>query len=185
MKLKPGQFLLSEPFMEDEVFAKSIILLMDYDILEGSFGLILNQTMPYDITDFLTDFPMKNKSLNFGGPVDTKRLFYIHRKSNIPNAIGLSQNLFFAGDLDVIRQAYEQGDIKAEDIQFYLGYAGWSSGQLEEEIQEQSWIVSDQLILEDIVFSKGSFEAQWKDAFLKLGGKYKEIVNYPFSNDLN
>ena len=63
-----GMLLLSEPFLQDEHFSRSVILLCEHNE-EGSFGFILNSSIDVDINDLIHDFPGANVKIGIGGPV--------------------------------------------------------------------------------------------------------------------
>jgi putative transcriptional regulator len=69
------------------------------------------------------------------------------------------------------------------DIKFFLGYSGWSPGQLEEELKLDSWIVSDQ-VSDALVFETNP-ELMWKEAMRSLGGRFSVYSNYPEDPRMN
>ncbi|MGY8927442.1 MAG: YqgE/AlgH family protein, partial [Flavobacteriales bacterium] len=86
-KLQSGSILLSEPFLNDDYFSRSVILLCDHSE-EGSFGFVLNKFVDTKISDFVEGFPAVTTNISIGGPVDTANLFYIHSLgSQIKNCV--------------------------------------------------------------------------------------------------
>ena len=72
-----GTLLVSEPFLADNTFKRSVILLSEHDE-SGTLGFILNKPTEVKVHDALEDFPQFDANLFFGGPVETDSLFYIH-----------------------------------------------------------------------------------------------------------
>lgn len=77
----------------------------------------------------------------------------------------------------------ETGLLAHGDIKFFLGYSGWSSGQLETELEENSWIVSD-LTSPELVFDTAP-DAMWKKTLTIMGGRFSVYSNYPKDPRLN
>jgi putative AlgH/UPF0301 family transcriptional regulator len=77
VKPAPGKILISEPFLYDHYFKRSVVLLADHN-KEGSFGVIINKPMAVDFNEVVKDFPGFVDDLYLGGPVSTNNLFYVH-----------------------------------------------------------------------------------------------------------
>ena len=136
-----GDFLLSEPFLNDPNFERTVILVCEHND-EGTFGLVLNKLSDLQLNDVLEEEFIFPAYLNIGGPVEQNTLHFVHRLGNvIEGSIQLNGNLYWSGDFEQVKFLMNSGLIKAEDIQFYLGYSGWASGQLREEMDSQSWFV--------------------------------------------
>ena len=134
-----GDFLLSEPFLNDPNFERTVILVCEHND-EGTFGLVLNKLSDLQLNDVLEEEFIFPAYLNIGGPVEQNTLHFVHRLGNvIEGSIQLNGNLYWSGDFEQVKFLMNSGLIKAEDIQFYLGYSGWASGQLREEMDSQSW----------------------------------------------
>ncbi|MFT6828166.1 MAG: putative transcriptional regulator [Roseivirga sp.] len=180
---KNGDLLISEPFLNDPNFDRTVILICENG-LEGTFGLVINKT-----TDLLLDEVMNetidfNGRLYIGGPVEQNTLHYIHR-INIPieGAIALGNGIYWSGDYEQIKELILTGRVSEEDIKFYLGYSGWSLGQLREELDQQSWFVKPNAT-ERQIFEMDE-DALWKSILHEMGGKYKVFSNYPADPRLN
>jgi putative transcriptional regulator len=138
-----GRILLSEPFLNDSYFKQSVILLAEYND-KGSMGFILNKPVGYTIHELVSDFPEFEAPVYFGGPVESNSLFFIH---TAPDLIGFSfeieNGIFYGGHYEQVRQNAALGLLKPEQIRFFAGYSGWETGQLEFEMEEDSWLVFD------------------------------------------
>jgi putative transcriptional regulator len=171
-----GDLLLSEPFLMDSDFSRVVILLCEHNE-EGSFGLILNNTLEIEINAVVTDFPEAKIPVGFGGPVERSQLFYIHQSKEIAGSAQIGKNLYLGGDYPEIKKRISSDEMTPENLRFFIGYTGWSAGQLQNEIDDLSWVVMkipDELNLFD------SFDdGLWHDLLVQLGGKYKLMAEYP------
>lgn len=139
-----GKLLLSEPFMLDVNFKHSVVLLTDHDEEQGTVGFVLNQKSIYKVTDLLDDIGDFDADVFIGGPVSTNTLHFVHNVGNLlEDSIPVSRGIWWSGDFDAMKFLILQGMIKSDCIRFYLGYSGWSEGQLQSEIDEKAWILED------------------------------------------
>lgn len=181
IEIHAGKALIAEPFLSDANFGRSVILLCENNE-DGSFGLILNQptsnVLPDLIDKVFIDFPVYR-----GGPVEQNTLHFIHRLGDkIPESLDLGNNIYWSGNFETIINQINSGQINKEDIKFFIGYSGWGAGQLEEELIQNSWFVSD--IEENLVFNLDS-EKSWQIILKNMGGKYRQMANYPIDPRLN
>ena len=182
-KLKKGQLLIAEPtIIGDLSFNRSVILLADHNE-EGSVGFIINKPLRYTIHDLVPDIQASFKIYN-GGPVEQDNLYFIH---NIPDlitdSIEISNGIFWGGDFELTRKLINEGQIKKDNIRFFLGYTGWDAQQLESEMQSNSWIISENLYQNKII-GKSTTDF-WKEKILELGGDYPIWSNAPENPLLN
>ena len=138
-----GMFLLAAPGLSDPRFARTVILLLEYDET-GALGLVVNRPTELALSDALTD-PLpgaEGHAVFFGGPVAHRRLIALLRS---PDAVGDAQHVvgdvYASGSLDTLRRMLDRDD-HAADVHAYLGYAGWSPGQLDAEIARGDWVVT-------------------------------------------
>ncbi|WP_295336586.1 YqgE/AlgH family protein [Flavobacterium sp.] len=182
-KLQKGQLLIAEPsIIGDLSFNRSVILLADHNE-DGSVGFILNKPLKYTIKDLIPEIEAKFKIYN-GGPVEQDNLYFIHNVPDlIPNSIEISNGIFWGGNFELTKDLINQGLIKKKNIRFFLGYTGWDSEQLENEMQSNSWILSKNIYKKDIL-SKSSLHF-WKEKIIELGGEYLIWSNAPENPILN
>ncbi|AEA45356.1 YqgE/AlgH family protein [Fluviicola taffensis] len=175
---KKGDLLLSEPFLMDSNFSRVVILLCEHNE-EGSFGLILNNTLEIDVNSIVTDFPEVKIPVGFGGPVERSQLFYMHQNEQIEGCTKIGKNLYLGGDYLEIKDRIKKDEMTASNLRFFIGYTGWGKGQLQEEIDELSWVV---MKAPDDLNVFNAFEDElWRDLILQLGGKYKIMADYPLN----
>ncbi len=171
-----GDLLLSEPFLMDSDFSRVVILLCEHND-EGSFGLILNNTLEIEINSVITDFPEAKIPVGFGGPVERTQLFYIHQNKEINGSAQIGENLYLGGDYPEIKKQISRDEMTPENLRFFIGYTGWSAGQLQNEIDNLSWVV---MKMPDELNIFNSFNDDlWHDLLAGLGGKYKLMAEYP------
>lgn len=140
---KKGKFLISEPSMQDNNFKRSVLLLTEHNADE-SIGFILNQPTNLIVSDIIKDFPSFNANVYIGGPVERNTLHFIHSLGKkIDNSLPISDGLYWSGNFDTLKSLINKDQLKDSEIKFFLGYSGWSSGQLDYELEEHAWIVVD------------------------------------------
>jgi putative transcriptional regulator len=134
-----GKLLLASPSLADGIFNRSVILVADHNELDGAYGLILNQPSSHHVGDFLNhpEFAsLARIAVHVGGPVAREHLTF--------SALWWTEEkgLRFATRLsahDAIKHSTNPGTL----IRAFIGYSGWAEGQLESEIQRDSWITAD------------------------------------------
>ncbi len=185
VKLKPnkGKLLIAEPSLTGDVsFNRSVVLLAEHND-EGSVGFILNKPLEYYINDLVTEIFVPFRVYN-GGPVEQDNLYFIHKVPHlITNSIEISDGIFWGGDFEKTVELINRKEISDEDIRFFLGYSGWASLQLDEELSSNSWIVAKNEYQSEII--QKSTTAIWREKMLQLGGDYLLWSNAPENPSLN
>lgn len=178
-----GKILISEPFLCDHLFGRSVILLIDHTI-DGTMGLVMNKPLPIRLNDLLKEVNCEERiPLYKGGPLSTDTLFYLHTLENISGALPISQGFYLNGDFEAIKRYLKEGNPVRGRIRFFLGYAGWDSGQLTEEIEENTWLVGKQNI--SLLMDESASGELWKSSLSQLGEKYKMWSRFPQVPTLN
>jgi len=182
-KLKKGQLLVAEPSIIGDIsFNRSVILLAEHN-KEGSVGFILNKPLKYTIKNLVPDIDANFKIYN-GGPVEQDNLYFIHNVPElITNSIEISSGIFWGGDFELTRSLINEGKIKKDNVRFFLGYTGWETMQLENEMETNSWIIAENLYQNKII-GKSTTDF-WKEKILELGGDYIIWSNAPENPLLN
>ena len=180
--LAKGVLLLAAPFMQDPNFKRSVVLLTEHNAT-GSIGFIVNKPTSLTLNELVNDFPPFECKIHVGGPVQPDTLHFIHRSPLLKQDTQLiSPGIYWGGNYDELKFLAETGDIKPDDVRFFLGYSGWSADQLADEIKKKSWILSNSK--PDFTFEYES-ETLWKEVLKSMGKKFGQIANYPESPELN
>jgi putative transcriptional regulator len=193
--LQKGTVLVASQDLQEEYFARTVILLTHHSDVDGTMGLMLTRTMvdqvQLDSADELRRFaesgPQGSSSIGHlffeGGPVKRGYLFFLHRLNHIiKEGEEIFDELYMGGDLDAVRA--EAGVVAAEKplLRFFMGYAGWESGQLKNEIELGAWILAPATI--DLVFASNT-TTMWHDVLHSLGGKYRALAELPVDPAVN
>jgi len=177
-----GKILISEPFLTDSFFSRSIVYLTDHSD-EGSVGFIINKSLDIKIENALEGFENYNEIISMGGPVASNTLHYLHTLGDmIPGSTWIKDNLFWGGEIDEIRKLVNTGMIKKGQIRFFLGYSGWTKGQLQNELNENSWVIA-RVPSETVMKSRG--DDSWRAILRGIDKKYKVWAEFPESPDMN
>ncbi|NLA50239.1 MAG: YqgE/AlgH family protein [Bacteroidales bacterium] len=177
-----GKILISEPFLPDTFFNRTIVYLTEHNT-EGSVGFILNKKLDIKVSDAISGFDDWNGFLNMGGPVAPDTLHYLHGLGDlITRSVKVDEGIWWGGDIDIIREMVASRSLTASQIRFFLGYSGWSAGQLERELRENSWVIARvpaEIILDDHI------NMSWKRVLRGLKNKYRIWAEFPESPDMN
>ena len=183
-RIKPekGRLLISEPFLPDPNFERTIILLCENNS-EGSFGFVLNKPSLANVSDVMDDIKDFDVPAMVGGPVQQDTLHYLHRVQGLEDSVEILEGIYWGGNFEKLLFMLETKQMAHKDIKFFLGYSGWSAGQLEVELEQDSWIVSDQA-KEELIFDTAP-ESMWKKTLTIMGGRFSVYSNYPKDPRLN
>jgi len=176
-KLTPqkGRIIISEPFLPGNYFSRSAVLLVDYSPT-GAVGFILNKPFETKINELLNILPDYTPEVFAGGPVGHDNLFYIHTLGEmIRGSIRIKDELHWGGNFNDIKLAIASGKAKPDQVKFFVGYSGWSAGQLDDEIADNSWLVTEANI-KQIMKSNQNF---WLESVKNAGGHYEMWQNFP------
>lgn len=178
-----GKILISEPFLEDPNFSRSVVFLVKHSIEDGSFGFVINQVSEFSINDAIADFPPFDAPIAIGGPVGNESLFFLHTRNDlISNCAEISPGLFWGGDFNELKMAVELGTISKKEILFFIGYSGWEPGQLEIELKDKSWIVADITTEEIMNMDRSSL---WDHKLQKMGKNFKLLSTFTADPSMN
>ena len=175
-----GKVLISQPFMHDGCFRRSVVLLTNYS-KKGAVGFVLNKWLPIAMENLLEDFPEGDFLLSIGGPVATNTLHYLHTFNNIPDAVEICNGIYWGGNIEIIHKLLSISVMKPDNIRFFLGYSGWSDGQLEDELKNNSWLVGD---IRPTQIIRPSHDL-WQETVKNMGDKYQLWTTFPENPILN
>ena len=171
-----GQILLADPFLDDPYFRRAVVLLCEHN-QEGSFGFILNKGIDMNVNDLMSDFPTFQADVYYGGPVQTDTLHYVHNFGDVlDDSMKLAPGIWWGGDFEKLKFLIASELILPENIRFFVGYSGWSSGQLDEEVTGGSWVAAD---LEPNYIFKTKPDQLWSQAMCNKGNQYESLADLP------
>ncbi|MDO4756102.1 MAG: YqgE/AlgH family protein [Parabacteroides sp.] len=179
-KLQPrqGSLLISVPYLRDFHFTQTVILLIEHND-EGSMGIVLNKNFSF-LQTMNELFPSLKAlppiPLYKGGPVERNTLFYLHTLSYIKDAFPIGNGLYLNGDFNQMQEYILSGAPLQGVVRFFMGCSGWKGGQLEQEIEANTWIVNNESKLDLLSTYLRDF---WREALEDLGGKYAVWSKYP------
>ena len=140
-KYGKGSLLIANPVLPDPNFSRTVILLCNHDE-QGSFGLIINRSTKLKGPDFFSNIAILNaynEKIYLGGPVSPSMVFFLCRSSyGISELDEICPGVYLGNSLETLQEFYPKIENPAQNIRFYLGYSGWSGGQLAEEMEQNS-----------------------------------------------
>jgi len=162
IKPSKGQVLLAEPFLNDPYFKRTVIFLCEHNH-DGSFGF--------------------EGRISIGGPVRNSNLYYLHTLGEkISDSVEIIPGVFMGGNFDILKKMLFTGDVKKDEVRFFVGYSGWSPEQLENEIQSKSWFVAN--ASKELLMNSENNDL-WKTIMKSMGKKGELIANLPDDPSLN
>ncbi|HZW70577.1 MAG TPA: YqgE/AlgH family protein [Hanamia sp.] len=177
-----GTLLIANPFLKDPNFSRTVIFLCE-NVKEGSFGFVLNKEFNQTLDELLPDLGMPAFPVYAGGPVQLDSLHFLHQYPDlISGGIEVFDGVYWGGNFETLQIHLKNNDISKNKIRFFLGYSGWTEGQLDMELKEDSWITA--MATRKIIFETNASDA-WKESLNVLGGDYKMMANFPIDPQLN
>jgi len=167
-----GKLLIAMPSMGDPRFTRSVVYMCAHSA-DGAMGLIVNKPTPeVDARDLLEQLDIAAQpdmapiQVHFGGPVEHGRGFVLHSSDyNVDGAtLRVDDQFGMTATLDVL-EALAGGDGPRERL-LALGYSGWGPGQLEGELQQNGWLVTE--ASPRLVFSQDN-NGKWEAALAAMG----------------
>jgi putative transcriptional regulator len=180
--LEPGMLLIADPFLKDPNFQRTVVFLCEHQD-EGSFGFVLNRSYEYTLNELVSGLEDLTIPVFYGGPVQIDTIHFLHQYPElIPGGYEITDGIFWGGDFEMAINLIRHKQIDPQRIRFYIGYSGWGSGQLNDELKEKSWLTVQ--ANRKIIFHKQMDEI-WKDSLRLLGGEYEMMINFPIDPQLN
>jgi putative transcriptional regulator len=175
-----GSLLIAHPGLLDPNFRRSVLFISQNDPAEGSFGLILNRPSGRRVSDFLPDrediAPLRELPVFLGGPVGRDQLLFaafewepLEETFECRHHVGL-------------QEAIEMHENDTAIIRPFIGYAGWSKGQLEAELAQHAWLLKRP---EEDLLNLKKIDHLWRDLLGTFGAKFRLIADSPENPSLN
>jgi len=176
-KIVKGNILLAEPFMIDVNFKRAVVLICDHTEEDGTVGFVLNKNLGLQIQDLIVEFPEFESEVFYGGPVQTDSIHYIHNVGDVlDNSTRVVDGVWWGGDFEKLKFLISSQLIKPENIRFFVGYSGWSPNQLDQEMKQGSWVISD--MYANYLF-KSNPDSLWQQVMKNKGDRYEIIADMP------
>jgi len=180
--INSGRILLAEPFMIDPNFKRAVLLLCEHHN-DGSVGFILNKAIDMKINELIADFPEFESEVYFGGPVQTDTIHYLHNLGDLlEDSQKIADGVFCGGDFEKLKFLISSKLVKPENIRFFVGYSGWSGGQLKEELKYGSWVAAE--MHANYLFKQKQSDL-WSEVMENKGDAYSVIAQLPDSFSWN
>lgn len=167
-----GTLLIAMPNLADPNFHRSVVLIGVHSPSEGAFGLVVNRPVGMELAAVLSEIGQEVPAWDLpevllGGPVETGQGFVVFADDDgltDDDALHMNAGVSVSGSSEVL--AHLVSDEQARPFYLVLGYAGWHAGQLEQEIEENAWLVAplDRRIVFDV-----PVEDRWNAALQTLG----------------
>ena len=179
--IAPGSLLIAEPFLSESYFNHGVITLVDYTDEDGALGLVMNNQTGHTLDEYLdgvddgTDVPVY-----CGGPIGQDRMVFMHTlgAGMFPGAKEFAPGLYLGGDFDKAIE-YVNGGYPVEGVlRFFVGYSGWDSPQLNEELTGEVWAVSDAPSDLSMLLT-GSDGSYWHRFVRRMGEPYRAWRFFP------
>lgn len=182
-----GSLLVAEPMLNEPYFNHSVISLLDYAPDEGATGVVMNKPTGYYLHDLLENVNADRQiPVYCGGPLGQDRLFYLHTlgDSIIPGARRYASNLYVGGDFDAMTAYVNSGYPIDGTVRFFIGYSSWIEGQLEHEIDEDTWAQAPTTVAPEVLLSMTG-EAYWHYIVRTLGESFRSWQLVPINPAMN
>ncbi len=178
-----GDLLISEPYLTDPNFERSVILLCEHDS-NGSFGFVLNNGSELSLAEVIEDAPDIDVPLFVGGPVQQDTLHFLHRSPLlVDDSKEIAKGVYWGGDFEKLVDLMSARKVSVNEVRFFIGYSGWEAGQLMDELKANSWIVNKKTEPEYIF--EYSHDELWRQVLKEMGGKFRMFSNFPADPRLN
>ena len=168
--------------MIDPNFKRAVLLLCEHH-KEGSVGFILNKAIDMKINELIADFPEFESEVYFGGPVQTDTIHYLHNLGDLlEDSQKIADGVYWGGDFEKLKFLISSKLVKPENIRFFVGYSGWSGGQLKEELKYGSWVAAE--MHANYLFKQKQNDL-WSEVMDNKGNAYSVIAQLPDSYSWN
>jgi putative transcriptional regulator len=177
-----GQLLLDSGQLSGSFFQHTVVLICQHDA-EGAFGLVLNRAMGKNVGEVIVaDLPeaLKDCPLYEGGPVQPSALSFLHSDALLLDG-NVIPNLSLGHSVDELVELGEAFST-ARKLKMFAGYAGWSPGQLDNEMKHKAWLTHPASL--ELVFDTAP-EQLWQVILRRKGGKYRLLAQSPEDLSLN
>ncbi len=178
--LGPGLLLIAPPVLDDPNFVRSVVLVCIHDD-EGSFGLVLNEPTQGEITLGTTD-EAPDVPIASGGPVEPQTAHVLHRVPTIEGAEEVVAGVYWGGSIGALADVLREGQATLADVRFFAGYAGWSAGQLADEVERGDWLRHPARAAHLFEVTPADL---WSTVLREMGPPHSYLVHFPADPRMN
>ncbi|MDE6301402.1 MAG: YqgE/AlgH family protein [Muribaculaceae bacterium] len=176
-----GDLLVADPFLAEKWFNRAVISIIDHEVGEGTTGVVVNLPLETTLDSVIEGITREDPvSVYCGGPVSQDRLYFLHTLGEevIPESRMYSPGLWLGGDFEAAIAYVNEGYPIDGFIRFFIGYSGWSAGQLDEEIKADTWALHSPLPDPHELLT-GEGDAFWHTIVRRLGTHYRPWTLMP------
>ncbi|MGH8093831.1 MAG: YqgE/AlgH family protein [Chthoniobacterales bacterium] len=173
-----GQLLVAHPSMLDPNFRRSVLFISSHSESDGAAGLIINRPLDKRVSElaaFPTPEALADVPVFLGGPVGTNQLMFASFDWEGCDSLRLNQNV-------ALDQAHHLAEQDQSSIRAFVGYAGWTAGQLENELCQNAWVLRKPDRAE---LSPERLPRLWFEIMRSLGPWFKMLAAAPDDPSLN
>lgn len=181
-KFNAGYLLVADPFLKDANFSRSVVLLTEVEN-NMAMGFLLNKLYPKKLEDLVEEFNDIHFPIYNGGPVQQDTLHFLHNRQDlIDDGNEIAEGIYWGGNFELALSLVKDRILTPRDIRFFIGYSGWDKNQLEQEFDENSWLLHR---------GKSKFifhhycDNLWKEVLNDMGAEFSKLSNYPIDPQLN
>ncbi len=171
-----GQLLVDGGSLAGSFFNRTVVLLCQHNE-EGAFGLVLNRPMDKTVGEMIVeDLPerIQEQDLSIGGPVQGQAMSFLHADDYLPDA-NVIPNLNLEHSIDELLEIGNSFSSTSQ-VRIFAGYSGWGSGQLEDELQRNSWLTHPASVDHVFAIPPGQL---WRAVMLEMGGVHRLMADAP------
>ena len=150
---------------------------------EGSMGFVINKQIEQTLDELMEGFDGFPIPVYYGGPVQMDTIHFLHQyPEKIEGGMKVMENVYWGGDFQTLTEMVKNGEVDHHKVRFFIGYSGWGEGQLDQEMQQKSWLTVK--ATRKLLFHQQPDEI-WKESLRWLGGEYEMMINFPIDPTLN
>ena len=173
-----GSLLVAHPNMLDPNFRRAVLFISAHDSEDGALGVILNRPLDKQVADLVNEAPPEGLGdipVFLGGPVGKNQLMFAAFEWQKGEGLKLNHNVG-------VDQAHQLVDEDPTSIRAFVGYAGWSAGQLEAELKDKAWVLQKP---NRALLKPDQLPRLWFNIMKRLGPWYKLLAAAPDDPSLN
>lgn len=184
---RPGKLMVAEPFMTDDYFRHSVVCMVECGPDVNAMGIVLNHSTGYTLQELVSEITVEEPVPVFcGGPLSCDRLYYLHTLGPrlIPGSLAVAPGLYIGGDFEAMIEYVNEGFPIEGTVRFFVGYSGWSHEQLEAELSQNTWKVTNIHTPAGLELT-GSDDAYWHRHVRAMGSAFRGWRYHPRNPQCN